>query len=97
MAGWSKRHRHVTTKQRHRVFARYGIPYSRHSHYEFDHLISLEIGGDNSDRNLWPEPLSGRRGAHSKDKEENRLHHAVCSGDLTLRAAQRQIVRAWAR
>jgi len=97
VSGWSKRHRHVTTTQRHRVFARYGIPYAQHRRFEFDHLIALEIGGNNGDANLWPEPLKGARGAHAKDREENRLKRAVCSGELSLRTAQTRIVTAWTR
>lgn len=97
VSGWSKRHRHVTTAQRHRIFKRYGIPYARHSHYELDHLISLEIGGNNSDTNLWPEPLTGPHGAHAKDKEENRLHHAVCTSHTSLHAAQVRIVHEWTK
>lgn len=97
VSGWSKRHRHVTTAQRHRIFARYGIPYAEHRHYELDHLIALELGGNNADNNLWPEPLSGKHGAHAKDKEENRLHRAVCNGHTSQRPAQIRIVREWAK
>jgi hypothetical protein len=54
--------------------------------YQEDHLISLELGGDPADpRNLWPEPYPR---ASSVDQLENELNHAVCSGALSLRAAQ---------
>ncbi len=91
--GWASRHRHVTTAQRHRIFARYRIPYRLHSRYELDHLIALEVGGNNADRNLWPQPGF----PNGKDKVENRLHRAVCSGSLTLRAAQRRLVGGYTR
>jgi len=91
--GWASRHRHVTTTQRHRIFARYRIPYRLHSRYELDHLIALEVGGNNADRNLWPQPGF----PNGKDKVENRLHRAVCSGSLTLRAAQRRLVGGYTR
>lgn len=97
VSGWSKRHRHVTTAQRHRIFARYGISYARHRHYELDHLIALEIGGNNSDSNLWPEPLTGSHGAHAKDQQENSAKRAVCSGHMSLATAQRQMVARWTR
>ncbi len=41
--------------------------------YEVDHLISLEIGGNNSISNLWPQSYSGPWNARVKDKLENRL------------------------
>lgn len=93
MSGWASRHRHVTSAQRHRIFVRYRIPYRLHSRYELDHLIALELGGSNADRNLWPE----RGFPNEKDKVENRLHRAVCNGSITLRAAQRRLAGGWTR
>jgi hypothetical protein len=56
------------------------------SEYELDHIIPLELGGSPTDlRNLQLEPWAE---AHAKDGEENRLHDAVCSGAMTLTAAQ---------
>ena len=52
------------------------VPYQ----HEVDHLISLELGGSNAIRNLWPEPYAGRWGARTKDVLENRLHDLVCEG-----------------
>lgn len=61
--------------------------------YEVDHLIPLELGGSPTDlRNLWPEPLAD---AKRKDKVENQLHTLVCSGRITLTAAQGAIARNW--
>jgi hypothetical protein len=61
------------------------------SHYEEDHAISLELGGDPKDpRNLWPEPHPR---SFTTDTEENRLHVAVCNGTETLVAAQAEIMR----
>lgn len=66
------------------------------SDYEEDHLISLELGGSpTSVRNLWPEPYGAAEGARVKDGIENRLHDLVCSGRLTLQAAQRAIATNW--
>jgi hypothetical protein len=93
-AGWATAHRHVTPSQRIRVFRRYGIPYSQHRGYELDHLVPLEDGGSNSDRNLVPEPWPIAR---VKDRDENRSHNDVCSGRKTLRQVQRWIVRKWSR
>lgn len=64
--------------------------------YEEDHLISLELGGNPTDpNNLWPEPYAPIPGARQKDKVENYLHKQVCSGAMTLQAAQQTIVRDW--
>jgi hypothetical protein len=61
--------------------------------YEYDHLISLELGGSpNSAENLWPEPGAS---PNHKDKLENRLHREVCAGQTTLASAQRQIATDW--
>jgi 5-methylcytosine-specific restriction endonuclease McrA len=59
---------------------------------ELDHLVPLELGGDNDARNLWVEagPIP-----NAKDAVENALNHAVCDGQITLRAAQRDIARNW--
>jgi hypothetical protein len=61
--------------------------------YEEDHLIPLELGGAPSDpRNLWPEPKAD---ATKKDSLENALHARVCTGTLTLAAAQSAIASNW--
>jgi hypothetical protein len=63
------------------------------SHYEEDHLVPLSIGGSPRDpANLWPEPWSAAR---VKDVDELALHKAVCSGRMTLAAAQEEILRKW--
>jgi hypothetical protein len=66
----------------------------RYAH-EVDHLISLELGGSNVIRNLWPEPYAGKWGARTKDVLENRLHELVCEGRLVLASAQHQEARDW--
>lgn len=64
--------------------------------YEEDHLIPLEAGGDPRDpRNLWPEPRSGTRSAAVKDRAENAARESVCSGRMSLAAAQAQIQSDW--
>lgn len=62
---------------------------------EVDHLISLELGGSNDIRNLWPQPYWQHPGAHEKDVVENWLHRQVCAGKMPLAEAQRQIVDDW--
>jgi hypothetical protein len=61
--------------------------------YEYDHLVSLELGGARNDpRNLWPEPGAS---PNPKDSLENRLHTRVCDHQMSLAAAQRAIAQNW--
>jgi hypothetical protein len=57
------------------------------THYEEDHLLSLELdGAPRSTRNLWPQPWSQAR--RDDNGIEARLHRQLCDGTLTLRQAQ---------
>ena len=81
-----------TDKLKTQQMRQYGYTDSIHLHEE-DHLISLELGGSPSDpKNLWPEP---GQSPNPKDKVENALHAAVCSGRLTLTEAQNRITTDW--
>ncbi|MFB7667116.1 hypothetical protein ACFC1R_24760 [Kitasatospora sp. NPDC056138] len=68
---------------------------------EYDHLISLQLGGDPNDpRNLWVEPPSpghvpGKGPNNPKDSVETHLHTAICKGKVTLAAAQQAIATDW--
>jgi hypothetical protein len=94
--GYSSSVRHVDHQQYVDVYAAYGVPYPEPAGtYELDHLIPLELGGDNSDANLWPEPASPAPGFHQKDGLENRMHALVCSGQLALGEAQQEIASDW--
>jgi hypothetical protein len=63
------------------------------SQYEYDHLVSLELGGAANDaRNLWPEPGAS---PNRKDRLENKLHSLICSRTVTLAAAQHDIATDW--
>jgi hypothetical protein len=64
--------------------------------YELDHLIPLELGGHPTDRhNLWPQPWPEHPRPNRKDVLEGRLRALVCSGDLQLHDAQREIALDW--
>jgi len=76
--------------------ADYGYSDTSLSDYEEDHFVPLELGGDNADANLWPEPASPTPGFHQKDDLENFLHDAVCGGRMCLADAQRGIESDWA-
>jgi len=63
------------------------------SSYEYDHLISLELGGAaNDSRDLWPENGAS---PNLKDKVEDYLHARVCDGRVSLAHAQRIIAFDW--
>ncbi|WP_433754983.1 hypothetical protein [Nocardia sp. CA-135398] len=68
---------------------------------EYDHLVSLELGGDPNDpRNLWVEPPSpdhkpGAGPNNPKDAVENTLHALICSGKVALTDAQNAIAADW--
>lgn len=63
---------------------------------EIDHLISLELGGSNDPKNLWPEPYEGTVwNAHVKDQLENRLHKMICGGQIGVEDAQKAIATDW--
>lgn len=73
-----------------KLYAAYGISAGTTS--ELDHLVSLELGGSNDVTNLWPEVGSL---PNPKDKVENDLNAAVCSGKVALDAARQAIAADW--
>lgn len=94
--GYSKKVRDVPKAVKDQVYASYGITRRLPGEYEVDHLISLELGGSNSIKNLWPQSYKTTPwNAHVKDKLENRLHADVCSGKIDLKAAQQEIATDW--
>ena len=102
--GYSKCIRNVSSAVKRAVYKAYNMPEGPHTGLcntdqgcEVDHLISIELGGANDRKNLWPQPYEGLKfNAHVKDKLENFLHDQVCNGGkLTLHAAQREITTNW--
>jgi hypothetical protein len=94
--GYAKSVRHVPGKVKAEAYREYGIKRHRPGEYEVDHLVSLELGGSNDIRNLWPQSyVTAPWNAHVKDKVENKLHNLVCAGSLDLREAQRAIASDW--
>jgi hypothetical protein len=90
--------RHVTASEKRLVCRAYGITSGCPGRgYELDHLISIELGGAESEANLWPQPVDGPGviGFHAKDVLEGRAHRAVCSGRITLKEAQEGISGDW--
>jgi hypothetical protein len=94
--GYAQTVRHVPGSLKAKVYREYGILSHKSGEYEIDHLLSLELGGSNSIKNLWPESYHTRPyNAHVKDKLENALHALVCSGKLPIEQAQHEIATDW--
>jgi hypothetical protein len=101
--GYSKCIRNVSTATKRKVYEAYGDPEGNKHGFcdvtqgcEIDHLISIEIGGSNDEKNLWPQPYSGQTfNAHVKDRLENWYHANVCSGHVSLKTAQDEISTDW--
>lgn len=108
---WGKDERHVTQKMKDDVYTAYGTsPGSGVCVFrtrttkkgtlvkegcEVDHLISRELGGADTEDNLWPQPYTQQPGAHEKDWLENRLHKEVCARTISLAEAQKEISADW--
>lgn len=93
--GYTKKVRNVPKRVKDQVYEAYGRERQEGVCCEVDHLISLELGGSNDPKNLWPEPYQPRPGAYEKDQVENHLHQQVCNGTITLEEAQKEIATDW--
>ncbi|GHF52579.1 hypothetical protein HNQ07_003189 [Deinococcus metalli] len=94
--GYSRTVRAVPQALKEQVYREYGITSRAPGEFEVDHLISLELGGSNSLRNLWPESyVTSPLNARVKDTLENRLHDLICAGTVGVPDAQRAIAHNW--
>jgi len=94
--GYARKVRNVPVEMKRQVYREYGITSQGPGDYEIDHLISLELGGSNSIKNLWPEShRTSPWNAQVKDRLEDKLHELVCSGQLDLKTAQQAIASKW--
>jgi hypothetical protein len=81
---------------RREVLKEYGLNNIPDDTYEIDYLVTPQLGGATDIRNLWPEPsLDTVWNAHVKDALENRLQHLVCTQQLDLATAQRELSQDW--
>jgi len=88
--------RSVTEATKKVVVKAYGIADYNGTNYEIDHLISLELGGSNSAKNLWPQSyVTTPWNARIKDTLENKLSEMVCSNQISLADAQQAIRTNW--
>jgi Putative zinc-finger len=78
------------------VFKEYGIADVPSKDYQVDYLINPQLGGTDDIRNLWPQPYGTTVwNARAKDALEDRLYQMVCSKQIDLASAQRDIARDW--
>jgi hypothetical protein len=88
----------ISSREKRASMAAYGHG-TRTSGFEYDHLVSLELGGAVNDaRNLWPEPDYPERAGfylNPKDRLEGALKRLVCARRMTLAHAQRLIAGDW--
>ena len=77
------------------AFNRYGLRGGKSATEVLDHLIPVELGGTDSEQNLWPEPANGDWNASQKDALEQKLLTMVCDGTLTVKQAQTAIKKNW--
>lgn len=98
VSGYTATVRNVPNSIKAQVFKEYGMDNKNAPcPCEIDHFISLELGGSNDIKNLWPEPYANPEGARVKDQVENYLRRQVCLGNITLDAAQEAISHDWTR
>lgn len=95
VVGYTARVRSVSESTKLAVFREYGIDPKLSAGYEVDHLISLENGGSNDIRNLWPQPYSPKPGAREKDVLETWLKREVRAGRMTLAEDQKELRTDW--
>ncbi|MCU1330994.1 MAG: hypothetical protein JWN34_6364 [Bryobacterales bacterium] len=85
----------ISLETRQRVLEKYGVRSGVPGDFEVDYLITPDLGGAETVRNLWPQPYSARWNAKVKDRLEQRLHDLVCAGKVDLETAQRDIATDW--
>jgi hypothetical protein len=94
--GYARTVRHTPAWVKAKAYAEYGIRHHQPDDYEVDHLVSLELGGADELKNLWPQSYKTVPwNARVKDRLENYLRREVCAGRLPLATAQAEIARDW--
>ena len=97
-SGFTKTIRNVPESEKKKVYLEYNMtPNKSPCPCEVDHFISLVIGGDNTIKNLWPQPYSGQFGAREKDKLENYYHRQICDKKITQEQAIKEIREDWTK
>lgn len=88
--------RPISADMRRDVLAAYHVGATPENQYELDYLITPELGGATDARNLWPQAYASPVwNAWVKDELEQLLPRLVCSGELALETAQRDMAVDW--
>ena len=91
--GSTKQFRHTTSAMKKHICALYGVKDCPHEGtMELDHLVALEDGGADDEKNLWVQMAPE---FHWKDKLENHIHQQICSGQMDVQDAQRRLAQDW--
>jgi hypothetical protein len=86
----------VSDDLRAQVLRDYGMAHVPDHEYELDYLITPDLGGTTEAANLWPERYTGSKwNARVKDHLELLLPRMVCTGEVDLPTAQRDIASNW--
>ncbi|MBC7472638.1 MAG: HNH endonuclease [candidate division SR1 bacterium] len=94
--GYAGQNRNVSSADKRKVYKEYNLAYPQPpGSIEVDHFISLQLGGSNDIKNLWPEKADPKPGFHEKDQVENYLHKQLCDGNMTLQQVQDAIRTDW--
>ncbi len=81
---------------RQRVLHEYGMEQVSQEAYELDALITPELGGTTERANLWPQRYAAPVwNAYVKDALEQHLVQMVCTEQIDLAQAQREIATDW--
>jgi len=96
VVGYTKTVRDVSERLKNEIYDEYGIYSHEPKEFEIDHLISLELGGSNEKTNLWAQSYkTSPYNATLKDVLEHKMHRLVCSHQLDIKQAQKEISTNW--
>ena len=87
--------RHIEQSERIQAFKNAGIDLKESDEYEWDHRISLTVGGSNHISNMMLQSYRNRCNAHDKDKLEVRLHSLICHDKVAVIEAQEALYNRW--
>ena len=87
--------RHIEQSERKQAIVNAGINPKDSRNYEWDHRISLTVGGSNHISNMILQSYLGKCNAHNKDKLEVRLHSLICHDKVAVIDAQELLYNRW--
>ena len=87
--------RHIEQSERTQAFKIAGIDLKESGSYEWDHRISLTVGGSNHISNMILQSYKNKCNAHDKDKLEVKLHSLICHDKVDVNDAQELLYNHW--